>query len=121
MFGSARQFLHVAECNSAIQQIENLRYSLHHLRHFLDDGGGEFDEGADDPWQQQQQHADDGQCFRHEGERLFVDGGHRLEQADGEADDHGDDENGRGDGERLVDHRLEKFDGEFRIHQKVES
>ena len=53
---------------------------------------------------EQEQDADDGECFGDEGERLFVDGGDRLKEADGEPDDHRDDEHRRGNGERLVDH-----------------
>ena len=93
--------------------------SLHHLRHFLNDGGGEFDEGADNPWQQQQHDADDGKRFRHERERLFVDACDGLKQADREANDHRDDEDRRSDGQRLVDHRLEEFNGEFGIHGEL--
>ena len=102
--------------NPIIQLSINPLGLVRHLRHFHDDRRGEINQRVDDPRQEQEQNTDHRERLRHEGQRLFVDRRHRLKQADGEADDHGRQQNRRGDGQRLKDHGLQQFDGEFRIH-----
>ena len=49
------------------------------------------------PGHEEDQQADDAQGLGDKGQGLFLNGGDGLKQADGQADDHGGDENGRGE------------------------
>src|ERR1035437_6827193 len=77
--------------------------SGHHLGHLLNDGGGEFDQLADHPGRQEQQHPKHAQRLGHEAEGLLVDGCDGLKEADDQADDHGHAQERRGQNDRLQD------------------
>jgi hypothetical protein len=48
-----------------------------------------------------------------------MNGGHGLEQADGQTHDHGCEQDGRGNSDGLKDHVFQQFNGKFRIHKKT--